>query len=190
MPSPISHSLMGYIIYRATATPGGAQSRHRLALYLLAANAPDLDFVPGLLMGDPNRYHHGISHSIGFAALFALVFSFSLVLAKRHAMGRNSAIFFSLYCSHIGLDYLSIDTTPPYGEPLLWPFSNRYYIAPFAFLPDIQRVSHSSLGFIVSLFSLHNLWAISVECLLLFPLILLVSRLRKKIVTVHVVYPF
>jgi hypothetical protein len=59
----------------------------------------------------------------------------------------------------------------------LWPLSDAYYIAPFAFWPDIHRAN--SFGtFVPSLFSRHNLWAVSVECLALLPVILLmvVSR--------------
>ena len=42
-------------------------------LFVLFANAPDLDFVPGILLGDPGAYHHGISHSLGFALMVAVV---------------------------------------------------------------------------------------------------------------------
>jgi inner membrane protein len=178
MPSPLGHSLMGYIIHRATASPAEEQQWQRIALYVFAANAPDLDLILGLLTGDPNRYHHGISHSIGFALLFAVVFSLFLALRTQETTGRNFAIFFGLYSSHIALDYFSIDTSAPYGEPLFWPSSNEYYIAPFAFLPDIWRDS-SSLTFVPSLFNLHNLWAVSVEFLTLFPFILLIAALRR-----------
>jgi inner membrane protein len=179
MPSPLGHSVMGYMIYRATARPVGRYRWQRTMLYLFAANVPDLDFIPGFVIGDPNLYHHGISHSIGFALLFAATFSLFLALQKQETIGRNFAIFLSLYGSHIALDYFSIDTSAPYGEPLFWPISNEYYIAPFAFLPDIWRAS-SSIEFMPSLFNLHNLWAVSVEFLLLFPFILLVSALRKQ----------
>jgi inner membrane protein len=173
MPTPVGHSIMGYIIYRATTSSFGVHQWQFTAFCLFTANAPDLDFIPGFLIGDPNRYHHGVSHSIGFAVLFALVCSLFLSLLKKEVIGKNFVLFFFLYCSHIVLDYLSIDTRFPYGVPLFWPLSNAYYIAPFAFLPDIRRTS-SSLEFIPSLFSLHNLWATSVEILLLFPFILLV----------------
>jgi inner membrane protein len=178
MPSPLGHSLMGYMIYRATVRPGGGYRWQHMMLYLFAANVPDLDFIPGFVIGYPNWYHHGISHSIGFALLFAVVFSLFLALRTQETTGRNFAIFFGLYSSHIALDYFSIDTSAPYGEPLFWPSSNEYYIAPFAFLPDIWRDS-SSLTFVPSLFNLHNLWAVSVEFLILFPFILLIAALRR-----------
>lgn len=179
MPSPFGHSLMGYIIYRGAGRPYTASRWQDLLLYLFAANAADLDFIPGFLAGDPNRFHHGISHSLGFAVLFALAFSFLLELQKREPFRRNFAIFFSLYFSHIALDYFSIDVRLPYGEPFLWPLSDDYYMAPFAFLPGIER-SSSGIEFIPSLFSFHNLWAVTVECLLLLPLALFIVGLRTK----------
>jgi inner membrane protein len=171
---------MGYIIYRATETAVAAQRWQLMVFYLLVANAADLDFIPGLLVGMPNRYHHGVSHSVGFAALIAVACSLLMFFLKRDSFSRSFPIVFCLYCSHIVLDYLSIDTTSPYGVPLFWPFSNEYYIASFAFLPSIRRASISGVEFVTSLFSLHNLLAISVEFLLLFPFILLISAFRKQ----------
>ena len=81
MPSPIAHSLTGYIIYRA-ASPVHARRWQHVVLHLFAANAPDLDFLPGFLIGDPDLYHHGVSHSIGFAVLFASALSLFLDAAR------------------------------------------------------------------------------------------------------------
>ena len=171
---------MGYIIYRVTTNTAVEQSWLLLLLYLFIANAADLDFLPGMFVGVPNRYHHGVSHSIGFALLFAAACSFLLLFFKRDAFTRYFTIFFCLYCSHIALDYLSTDTSLPYGVPLFWPLNNEYYIAPFAFLPDIWRGSSAGVEFFVSLLSLHNLWAISSEFLLLSPCILLILAWRKR----------
>ena len=169
---------MGYIIYRAAVGSKTVERWSLIALCVFAANAADLDFLPGLLVGDPSRFHHGISHSIGFAAILALAFGLLLALLRREAIGRNVMIFFSLYVSHIGLDYFTIDTTAPHGVPLFWPLSDAYYIAPFAFLPGIKRAD-TSVEFIPSLFSLHNLWAASVESFLLLPFILLIFTSRR-----------
>jgi inner membrane protein len=177
MPSPVGHSLAGYIIYRATGQLIGLPRWQLLGLSLLSANLADLDFIPGLLADDPNRYHHGISHSIGFAALWAVACSLWLALAKKAAVRRTLPLFFALYGSHLALDWLSIDTSAPHGAPFLWPLNDAYYIAPFVFWPDIRRAN--SLGtFLPSLFSQHNLWAVSVECLVLLPVILLMGVLR------------
>ena len=183
MPSPIGHAIAGYIIYRVTATSPVGQRVRRIGLYVLAANAADFDFIPGFLIGDPDRYHHGVSHSIGFAILFAAVVGLQLFLRHIEGVRKQSAIFFALYCSHILLDWLSIDNSFPYGVPFFWPFSDAYSMAPIAFLLDIRRHSSASrMAFVVSLFSSHNLRAVGIELLVLFPFTLLVIALggRRK----------
>jgi len=180
MPSPVAHSLVGYCIYQLTP---GAKRRHQwslLALYLVLANVPDLDFIPGLLVGDAGRYHHGLMHSIGFAALFGLGFSVLLYLYKQAASRRNFTIFFSLYFSHVILDYFSLDSSAPFGVPLFWPLSSKYYIASQALFSDIQRVSSPTSMFISSIFSLHNFWSVCVELVVLFPFAFLLWAWRRR----------
>jgi inner membrane protein len=179
MPSPVGHSLAGCIIY--TIAPGmqGMARWQVIALYLLAANAPDLDFVPGLLLGDVNRFHHGASHGVGFAVLFAALLSFALRIVRKQWRWRDFFIVFSLYVSHLVLDYLSTDTGAPFGVPFFWPVSNAYYIAPFVLFSDIHR-SNSTADFFYSLLSLHNLWSVTLELLVLSPFLLLALALRKE----------
>ena len=70
MPSPIGHSLTGWLT--AAWRDGSFKPVHpgRFLLYVVVANGPDLDFIPGLLTGAPNLYHHGRSHSLGAGILF------------------------------------------------------------------------------------------------------------------------
>ncbi len=84
--------------------------------------------------------------------------------------------------SHIVLDYLTKAPDRPYGELLLWPFSNEYYIAPFAFFPVIQFNGDSVGEFFCGLLSLQNLIAIGVEFAILSPVILTVElwKCRRK----------
>ena len=178
MPSPIGHSLMAYSIHRLNTRPAPVPWL-RLFFYLIAANAPDLDFLPGMLMGKPNQYHHGVSHSIGFSVLFGAAVSLFLYLGKRTPTVRNFFLSSSLYFSHIALDYFSIDTSVPYGQPIFWPVSQSYYISPFAFFPDIRRTGATGSQFIPSLFSFHNLWALTVESLLFVVLIVALEACRK-----------
>jgi inner membrane protein len=145
-------------------------------LCLFAANAADLDFVPGLLIGDPDRFHHGVSHSLGLAVLFALCCGAGRWLGR--SFGENVAVFFCLYSSHVALDYLSSDTSAPLGVPFFWPVTTDYYIAPFAFLPDIRR-SHEAGKFFASLFTLHNGWAVAVEFIVISPIVV-IARVFKR----------
>ena len=182
MPSPVAHSLTSYIVYRITyGKPVWRQSWRMILFYILCANLPDLDFLPGFLIGEPNRFHHGISHSLGFAVLFGLLVGFFLHWRKNEGFLRNFLVFFSLYFSHLILDYLADDTSAPYGEPLWWPISSKYYISPILIFTDIQRVSSGDrLSFLTSLINLHNLWAITLEIIVFLIILGFIVVIRKK----------
>ena len=97
MPSPVGYSLVGLIIYRVTNRPRGAWPWQRIGLYTLIANAPDLDFLPGLLVGDLSRFHHGPSHSIGFAVLVGVVGC--LFISRRlYAFVMGFSLYLSTLC--------------------------------------------------------------------------------------------
>ena len=179
MPSPVGHSLAGLIAYQIAPEIDGMARGQVIAWYILAANAPDLDFLPGLMAGDPNRFHHGFSHSSGLALLFAIAVSLLLRLRQREWRWKQFLVFFGLYLSHLVLDYLGEDHSPPYGVPLFWPASQAYYMSPTPLFPDIHR-SNATAGFFPSLFSAHNLWSVSVECLVLAPLLLVAYALTKR----------
>ena len=66
MPSPILHTAAAASVARL-----GLRERFTwrdAALFAALANLPDVDFIPGLLAGEPLRHHHGITHSLAFAA--------------------------------------------------------------------------------------------------------------------------
>ena len=180
MPSPIGHSLAGYLIYRADSDRYLTKQALYIALfYVVFANLPDLDFIPGFLVGEPNKFHHGISHSLGFAVLFGLLVSLFLYWRSSYGFLRNFLIFFCLYFSHVFLYYLAYDTSIPYGVPLLWPLSSEYYISPISVFTDIERAQTSGV-FISSLISLHNLWAVTVEVLVLLPIVAFILFIKRR----------
>ena len=182
MPSPAGHSIIGYILYQAIEKPGKPRSWWLLGLYLLAANAPDLDFIPGLVIGDPNRYHRDMTHSFSFGILVGVGLGALMSLLKRNFFLKSSIRMFAVCGSHLVLDFLWRDGTYPFRVMLFWPVVKGYFSAPLDFLPGISRTSYSTMGFMVSLFSLHNLWAAFVECLILLPamMILLLNRCNRK----------
>jgi inner membrane protein len=131
----------------------------RLAACFLVGNAADLDFIPGILVGQPNAYHHGISHSLGAAALAAAL----VALVARGASRRRWVLLAALgYSSHVLLDFFSLDTSVPRGVPALWPLSAEYWISPYPLFEDIQR-ERAMERFVPSLFSVHNLQAVARE---------------------------
>jgi inner membrane protein len=159
---------MGYIIYRAVAKPPRTDWR-LIAFCLFGANAADLDFVPGLLVGDLGRFHHGPAHSLTFAILFGGV---AAVLSR--CRGAHFVVAFLLYASHLALDYLVQDPTPPFGLQLFWPFSSEYHMSPFAFFRRFDYTPALTRS-IVTFFSIHNIITMAVEIVLLLPLLLVVS---------------
>jgi inner membrane protein len=165
---------MGLIIYRATGRPMSLQYWQPMALYILAANAADLDFLPGLLIGDLGRFHHGPSHSIGFAFLFGF-FASAFFSRKIFAFVMSSV----LYLSHLFLDYLVQDPSQPFGIPLLWPLSHEYYVAPFAFLSRFDYAPNL-LDSTLLVFTFQNLATISTEVLFFLPLLIFLSLFKRS----------
>jgi inner membrane protein len=174
MPSPVGHSLMGAIIYRGAGRVG-QYHWFLLAVCLFAANAPDLDFLPGLLVGDLRRFHHGPSHSIAFAFVFGLFAAIVLPFGRKRAF----TIGFLNYLSHVFMDFLIDDPSWPHGVPLLWPFSDEHYMAP---VTVFRRFDYSPEfgSLIATLFSIDNLSTVAAETAALLPILVFVRWLKRK----------
>jgi LexA-binding, inner membrane-associated putative hydrolase len=122
----MGHALAGV----AAAWLSGARLTRRhaeIALFGAAAIAPDLD----LLFGTHSTY----SHSIGAVAL-AFLLTLAVMGGKhwRIALGVAAA-----WSSHIALDWLGSDTSPPIGIMALWPFDDGYYQSSLAIFDAISR---------------------------------------------------
>ncbi len=137
MATPLGHAAAGVLA-------GACLARKRpllgpwadLALFAALAQAPDLDFIPGLLIGRPDAFHHGISHSLGFALLAgALCFAWG---ARRGDARRWGLIAFAIYFLQVLLDALTLDTRPPVGVPLWWPLSGAW-VEIYPFFDDVWR---------------------------------------------------
>ena len=180
MPSPVAHSLAGLVVYRSRCQKGYGSVSPAVAavVAVAAANLPDVDFLPGLLAGNANQFHHAFTHSLGF---LALVVGATYLVARRFSGATSfwvSLVGYAL-ASHLLLDYLTVDTRPPFGIPLLWPFSDRVFLFPHPFFLDIHR-SASPLHFLPSLFSHHNLLAAARELLFVgVPLLLVELRCKR-----------
>lgn len=181
MPLPVSHSLAGVGLFvagdRAPAAPGWS----RLALAVVIANAPDLDLVPGLLLGDPNRYHHGATHSLVTAVVLGLLVAGAVALGARawptrfgarHAALATGVMVAMLWGSHVLLDALTHDPSPPHGVPMFWPLSDARITGPELFWrADKVAGAASPTQFLGSLVSWHNAAAMAREALLMLPLV-------------------
>jgi len=138
MPSPVGHALGGLTAHFLIARGGDERaSRPRVAVTVAASVAPDLDLL--LRFVDGRNHHQGASHSVAAALVAA---GAAALLAR--ALGWARPMVFALaggagWASHLLLDYLSVDTSPPIGIPLLWPLAERYFKVPWPFFLDIGR---------------------------------------------------
>lgn len=184
MPSPILHTAAGL-----AAALLLRRARPSVRFWPLAAHAvvvsslPDLDYLPGLAVGQLNAFHQGPTHSL--AAVVAAAVGLSLVAPLRHAIGlprfRLCFLFtLSLLLLHLLLDAFTQDFRPPIGIPLFWPFSDAPVHASFSLFlfPAWSKMTLSDL------FTAANLRPVLAEFLsalaLLFPAALLSLFPRRR----------
>ena len=189
MPSPVGHGLAGLVLegFSRISTPGRrprprrrgarpwlAQLGFALAL-VFAANAPDLDFIPGIFLGEADRFHHGPAHSLGAAVLFGLGMTLVAWLARARRPLRFGFWMALAFSSHLFLDMFSLDRRPPNGVPLLWPLTERYFVVAYPLFLDIQRTANEP-NFLKSLIRDHNFHAVFWETIIM-GFVLAVSRI-------------
>lgn len=144
-----------------------------MALAVLAASAPDLDFVPGILMGDANRFHRGPSHSLAAAALFGVIV-YLLARVTRAGAVRLAVLGFLAYGSHLLLDFFTQDKGEPFGIPLFWPVSSDGFMSPWQVFGSVKHgvpgdSLETALGYV---FSVANVATVAVEVVVLAPVLL------------------
>ena len=163
MPTPIGHTFTGLALWAAVRPPGSprpALERGNMAwaaLAVAASNAPDLDFIhlsAGGTLTVSGLYHHGYTHSLGFALIASLVvwlWARARAGAGQGAALANRAAFLVFLCAaaHVALDLLGVDTYPlnGIGLPVFWPLTEEYYA-----LQMLNGVDRHNL------WSLENLW--------------------------------
>jgi hypothetical protein len=125
MPSPLGHALGGMAIGWLIAPRWGRQTAAVGVTYAAIGVAPDLD----LLVGTHSTY----THSIGGVGLVFLV---ALAVTRRP---RVAAAIAAAWTSHLLLDWLGSDTSPPIGIMALWPFSREHYQSSFYLFDAISR---------------------------------------------------
>ncbi|MFQ6027270.1 MAG: metal-dependent hydrolase [Dehalococcoidia bacterium] len=161
MATPVGHYLLGLSIAQAFAKD---ETERKRAFWLGNVGwLPDLDFLPGFLLGDVGLFHRGATHSLLGAVVFAIV----AVLVLRMLKWRMSARLFLALClifaSHSVLDFFGQDSVPPSGVSLLWPWTREVFQSPWLIFPDAPHT-------IASLISLHTLVLLIQETLVLAPL--------------------
>ena len=179
MCTPLGHSLVGYSIYRNQHV---LQSRTPWMMFfqvVLISILPDIDFVFGTMVGNPNRYHHLWTHSLAFVLLVGGLYGLGYTLLKRKNGFKAGGVVSGIVLSHIILDFFSRDTREPCGMPLFWPIHNGFYHAPVTIFLDVSKASSNS-AFLGSLFSLHNLRTVLMEVVVLSPLLIWMFLKNKR----------
>ncbi len=133
MPSPIAHLAMGYAIYHASRTHFTTQNQRlfhlipRLVIITAGLSMlPDLDAVPGILLGNLKQFHNNISHSLGFALLVALGVGTGIWLIRRTGFIRWFCLTLICYSLHIAMDFF----TRGRGVMLFWPLTSQRFEPP------------------------------------------------------------
>lgn len=127
MPSPVGHALgglaAGWLIAGAppsssssAAVPSIATWRGAIVLAALGT-AADLD----LLVGGHRTY----THSVGAVILITLATAALTPSSEPRLL--TSLACGAAYASHLLLDWLGSDASPPIGIMMWWPFSSGYY---------------------------------------------------------------
>ena len=131
MPTPIAHALGGVTagclvgISAALVTRGRAaeaplpriEGRRAIAVLAFLGMLPDADFLLGM--------HRSVTHSIG-AMLIAAAFGSASVREGRLLAAASVA---AAYGSHVLLDWLGTDPSPPHGIMAWWPWTEEFYLS-------------------------------------------------------------
>jgi membrane-bound metal-dependent hydrolase YbcI (DUF457 family) len=146
----LAHATAGYLAYEALR-PAGPHRPWLLAGAVLLANAPDLDFLPGLAVGDPDAFHRGVTHTLGAAVVVGAAV-WLIARWRRVERPRWWAAFASAaYGSHLLVDWMTLDAVPPSGIRMLWPLTDRWLHAPFDLLGEIIIDPSGRVAFLRSL---------------------------------------
>ena len=164
MPSPIGHALAGVAIaWGADLVDGHRSSPRLVAVCVGLAMLPDADLlIPGT--------HRMATHSLAAAVTIFIVAS--VVTGQ---VTRKSVICSLAYASHLLLDWLGADTSPPRGLQFLWPFSDRWMISDWDIFRQTAR-RHFLTGPIIW----QNTIAVAQEIAILLPIVLVLWLVRVK----------
>lgn len=173
MPSPFAHMAAGYIVYRffKRRTPKSIRLwiiPGQLAAFAGLSLLPDLDALPGIILGDFGRFHNNFTHSLTMGLVVALVFA-SLV-SWMSKVSWNAWFSAALICYelHVIMDMFTGDR----GVMLLWPFTSTRFTAPLKLFAGVQW-GH---GFL----SAWHLWTLFTEGLFFAIVLLIINRLYKN----------
>jgi hypothetical protein len=158
--SPLAHAGIGLLGWQVFDRKKTAAS---LALFLFAANWPDIDFVLAGIFGNGGIFRHQLyTHNV----FFVLAGCALLSLLLPRGTGRWGLILTGL--SHLPLDIIVIDTVAPIGIRPFWPVSDALYN--IALFPCLER------GPLKVIFSPKNFLVLGLEFLFFVLPVLIIFR--------------
>ena len=167
MSTPLGHFLLGAAI-GAAIRPERSWARAAL-IGGVCGVAADLDFLPGLVLGDPARFHNAFTHSFACAAAAGVLLALACSADRRRWLLLGATAF----ASHLLLDYLTFDDSPPFGIPLFWPWSSGRFTSPQPVFDNVVR--SGGLAMIR-----HNLRVAGIESLLIGPVAAIICWWRHR----------
>ena len=143
MPSPIAHSVAGYLLAKSLPASRFSDDRiHRWSLYIFYASfiavVADFDFAAQILTGE--EYHRGMTHSILFALGFSAIAAAVVQVWKKFSYAKIFTLTLIFYSSHLLLDFFSYGR----GIKLFLPFVDGFFRSPIIIFPGL----HYSRGLI------------------------------------------
>ncbi len=145
VPSPIGHALAGAAIAwlsdvrTAPTRPPEARSRpdRPESLYVTTLTCVGLAVLPDADLLLPIA-HRTATHSVTAVAVVALLMIVAAAVTGK-VTPRLVVAGVAAYASHLLLDWLQADPTPPYGLQMLWPMSSTWFISGWDLFRGTER---------------------------------------------------
>ena len=148
------------------------EQRAYFLVILLMANLPDIDYVPGVLMGEINAFHHWYTHTLGWIAAVAVA-SWMLWWKTSRVGWPVCVVLFAALASHLVSDLFAADHSFPYGIMALWPFTDRFYISPTSIFWSLRKATWGDV------FQWYNVRAALFEVAVMAPVIAAVLLFKR-----------
>ena len=167
--SPVAHSglgLLGWRLFDRKKTVG------TLFLYILIANAADVDFLlHAIFKGHALFLHQYYTHNL----LFVLVLALACMFLLADGRSRTGLVLTGVF--HLAADVIVVDTLPPVGIRLFYPLSGNFFNLPW--FPYLQRGPWKVMA------SPRNLWVLALELVIfVLPVLLVLPKpLWKRFVS-------
>jgi membrane-bound metal-dependent hydrolase YbcI (DUF457 family) len=118
--------------------------------------------------------HRTYSHSLTAVGIVGLVAA-AIAATRGKPIVRVALMCAAAYATHLLLDWLEVDLSPPFGIQLFWPFNDTFYISTWmVFLQSDRDRLFSALAIRM------NALAVGRELVLLAPIVLAIWLVRVK----------